>query len=146
GGCYMSSTPLGGVENGTLDDTLTGTWQCKDPSEGSTNAASLTVMAFDSRQYYAEWREDEKISRYAAYSTEVHGIRLFNVHELKGTPKTTEWLFLRARRAGKDRLELSVVKDDALKDLREPEALRQIKQRARDEALYGLWASCTLER
>jgi hypothetical protein len=103
-------------------------------------------MAFDSRQYYVEWREDEKVSRYAAYSSGVRGVRLFNVRELKGTTKPAEWLFLRARRAGKDRLELSVVKDDTLKDLREPEALRQIKQRAGDETLYGLWASCTLEK
>ncbi len=67
------------------------------------------------------------------------------MRELKGGAGRDEWLFLRATQTG-DRLDLSVVKDDTLKDLSEREALRQIKARIRDEALYERWAVCMSQK
>jgi hypothetical protein len=141
-GCYESSTPTGPPERGTVDEALLGSWRCEDPSEGSTQVATLEVLRFDRSQYYLEWREEDRTYRYRAYSTQVHQVELFNVQELKSLPGTTPWYFLRAVRRKDGGLELSVVKKDSLKDLVERAAIRAIERRVKDDELYEPWAVC----
>jgi len=143
-GCYESSKPLGQAEQGVVDPTFLGTWRCEDPAEGSTQVAQLLVMPFDRSQYYLEWREDDKVGRYRAYSTQLHGETLFNVRELTTESVTSRWTFLRATRRSGGALSLSVVNKDALKDSREPAARHEIARRVKDEALYEPWAICTV--
>jgi len=145
-GCYESSMPLGPAETGVVEPTFLGTWRCEDPAEGSTQVARLRVMPFDRSQYYLEWGEDDKVGRYRAYSTQLHGETLFNVQELKAESVTSSWSFVRATRRGGDALSLSIVNKNALKDSREPAALNEIARRIKDEALYEPWAICTVEK
>jgi hypothetical protein len=76
-GCFGSETPLGRASDGRINSQLLGKWLCVDP-EDSSNKATLLVSQFDDRQYFAEWREDEDVSRYRAYSTEIRGTTLLN--------------------------------------------------------------------
>jgi hypothetical protein len=142
--CYESSRPLGPPERGVVDPSFVGNWRCEDPAEGSTQVAHLLVMPFDRSQYYLEWREDDKVWRYRAYSTQLHGEILFNVGELKEAGASS-WTFLRATRHG-GVLSLSVVNKDSLKGTGEAGVLNEIARRVKDEALYESWAVCTVEK
>jgi hypothetical protein len=140
-GCYESSTPLGPAERGMVDPELTGTWICRDAT-GEGSAATLLILAFDPSRYYLEWREKDETTRWAAHSSTVGGALLHNVRELKSDGRDTKWVFLRALSPTPSRLQLSLVKDDDLKKLGEPEALREIRRRASDESLFKPWKTC----
>jgi hypothetical protein len=143
-GCFESRTPLGPPHRGTIDKALVGSWHCVDP-ESPSQTATLWVIPFDEHQYYAEWRDGDDVTRYHAYSTRVGNLTLLNVQELTFRVSGQGWLFLRAIRGGGSSLKLSVVKEDSLNGLTGSAALREIKRRVADSALYGDFATCTLE-
>ena len=140
-GCYESSTPLGPAERGMVNLELLGTWVCRDAAK-EANVATLLVVAFDSSRYYVEWRDKDETTRWAAHSSIVGGALLHNVRELKADGRDTKWVFMRVLTPTESQLLLWVVKDDDLKKLSEPEALREIRRRVRDESLYKPWATC----
>lgn len=140
-GCYESSLPLGPAERGVVDPELLGTWTCRDTAK-ERNVATLTVVAFDSSRYYLEWRDKDELTRWAAHSSIVGGALLQNVRELKPDGRDTKWVFMRALSPTESKLSLSIVKDDDLKKLDEAQALREIRRRVHDEALYQPWAAC----
>jgi len=140
-GCYESSTPLGPAERGMVNPQLLGTWICRDAAR-EANVATLLVVAFDSSRYYLEWRDKDETSRWAAHSSIVGGALLHNVRELKADGRDTKWSFMRALTPTESQLLLSVVEEDDIKKLSEPDALREIRRRVSDESLYQLWATC----
>jgi hypothetical protein len=139
--CYGSREPLGPVDRGQIDSELLGHWDCRPPEKESDERAALSVLVFDDHQYYAEWREDDKVERYRAYSTAVGGETLLNVVPLMSRLDRQDWLFVRYKVAD-SRLTLSVVHDKALKGLQGKAALRAIGRRAKEEALYTTVALC----
>ena len=140
-GCYESSAPLGPAERGMVDPELLGTWTCRsEAKDGGT--ATLVVVAYDASRYYLEWRDKEETSRWAAHSSIVGGGLLHNVRELKADGRETKWVFMRALTPAPSQLLLSLVKDDDLKSLAEPQAHREIRRRLGDESLYSPWANC----
>lgn len=140
-GCYESATPLGPAERGMVNSEFLGTWNCRNAAD-EANVATLQVVAFDSSRYYLEWRDKDETTRWAAHSSIVGGALLHNVRELKADGRDTKWVFMRVLSPTESRLLLAVVKDDDLKKLGEPEALREIRRRVRDESLYKPWAAC----
>jgi len=143
-GCYESNEPLDAPARGRVERRLVGDWQCMNHTHGDTpTAASLWVIPFDDRQYYAEWREGDDVARYRAYSTQVGGETLLNVEELSFKLSSAGWVFVRSNQDRAGRLTLSVVRRDALNGLTGKAALRSIAKRARDETLYELVAVCT---
>ncbi|HEX4943447.1 MAG TPA: hypothetical protein VFV55_03780 [Usitatibacteraceae bacterium] len=141
GGCYESSTPLGPAERGVVNPEFLGTWTCRNAADDA-NAKTLLVVAFDSSRYFLEWRDKEETTRWAAHSSIVGGALLHNVRELKADGRDTKWVFLRALAPTESELLLWLVKDDSLKELGEPQALREIRRRVKDESLYKPWATC----
>src|SRR5258706_2819421 len=140
-GCYESSTPLGPAERGMVNPELLGTWVCRNAAN-EAEVATLVVVAFDSSRYYLEWRDKDETPRWAAHSSIVGGVLLHNVRELKTDGRDTKWVFMRALTPTESQLRLAIVKDDDLKKLSEPEALREIRRQVRDEALFKPWAAC----
>jgi hypothetical protein len=140
-GCYESSTPLGPADRGMVNPEILGSWNCKSAADES-NVATLLVLAYDSSRYVLEWRDKEETTRWAAHSSIVGGALLHNVRELKPDGRDTKWVFLRALTPTESDLALAVVKDDDLGRLSEPDALREIRRRVRDESLYKPWATC----
>ena len=139
-GCYESMHPLGPSSRGTIDKTLVGNWDCQPPrGEQSEDRATLQVQPFDPRQYYIEWKEKEKSTRYRAYGSPIGPTVVLNVQELR----TNKWVFARYQIGSDGRLSIAVVVDDALKGLSELEALRAIKARVMDDTLYKGFAVCT---
>ena len=135
GGCYESSTPLGPPERVMAEPAFLGAWRCTRPDK---EVVAVEILAFDASRYYAESRLHGETGRYAAYGSVVGGSLLYNVRPL-GQDK---WFFVRAASPSDAELVLSIVKKDELKDLDEPAALREIRRRANDDALYERWAAC----
>lgn len=140
-GCYESSTPLGPAERGVVNPEFLGPWTCRS-SANPSDVATLLVLAYDPSRYVLEWRDKEETTRWAAHSSIVGGALLHNVRELKPDGRDTKWVFLRALTPTESDLALAVVKDDDLGKLTEPDALREIRRRVRDESLYKPWANC----
>lgn len=140
-GCYESSTPLGPADRGAINAEFLGTWTCRRAGD-EANVASALIMAFDASRYYLEWRDKDETTRWAAHSSIVGGALLHNVRQLKPDGRDTKWVFMRALSPVESELLLSVVKDDDLKKLSEPDALREIRRRVKDENLYKMWATC----
>ena len=141
GGCYESSAPLGPAEQAVVNPELLGTWTCRGTTK-EESAGTLLVVAFDSSRYYLEYRDKEETTRWAAHPSVVGGVLLHNVRELKDDSRATKWVFLRALTPSPSMLLLSVVKDEDLKKLGEPDAHREIRRRVNDESLYQLWRTC----
>ncbi|MGE0358108.1 MAG: hypothetical protein AB7P08_14485 [Burkholderiales bacterium] len=142
GGCYESSAPLGPAEQAVVNPEFLGTWTCRGAGKDE-GAATLLVVAFDSSRYYLEYRDKEETTRWAAHPSVVGGVLLHNVRELKDDSRATKWVFLRALTPTASTLLLSLVKDDDLKKLSEPDAHREIRRRVNDESLYKPWRTCT---
>jgi hypothetical protein len=146
-GCYESTEPLGPPEAGVVDASLLGTWRCVPSLEkDSKDVARLVVMRFDRSQYYFEWREDAKVDRYRAYSTQLPGRALLNVVELKPAGTASSWMFLRVMPRREGAFSVWVVDKDAVKAAGEAAALKEIARRVEDESLYKPWAECATER
>jgi hypothetical protein len=141
GGCYESTTPLGPADRGAINPELLGAWTCRSAGD-KAGGATLLVVAYDASRYYLEWRDKEELTRWAAHSSIVGGALLHNVKELKPGAGDAKWVFMRALTPSPSRLSVSLVKDDDLKKLSEPDALREIRRRVADEALYAPWATC----
>lgn len=140
-GCYESATPLGPADRGAVNPELVGAWTCRD-ADKEASVATLLVVAFDSSRYYLEWRDKEETTRWAAHSSIVGGVLLHNVRELKLDGRETKWVFMRALTPTESQLQLWLVKEEGLKKLSEPDALKEIRRRVKDESLYKLWSTC----
>lgn len=144
-GCYESTEPLGPAEGGSVDPSLVGVWRCENPSDPKAEVAHLVAMPFDRTQYYLEWRDEDSVKRYRAFTTQLKEGSVFNVIGIAPDASAAKWVFLRAARAGDGVLSLSIVKHEALKDPDPPAALKEIARRVSDDSLYRPWAVCTLE-
>ena len=65
-----------------FDARLLGEWDCRSSDPSADDRALLTVMRFDAGQYYAEWKEGEKLERYRAYPGVIKGLAILNATEL----------------------------------------------------------------
>jgi hypothetical protein len=100
------------------------------------------VIPFDDKQYFAEWRDGDDISRYRAYSTELGRERLLNVEELTFHVGRAGWVFMRYSFGTDGGLKLSVVSEDAMGGRKGKDALHAIAQRVGDDSLYEAFATC----
>lgn len=142
-GCYESTEPFGPPDGTSLDRSLLGTWQCREPEGKSDQVATLFLLPYDDRQYYIEWREDQDVSRYGGHSSKMNGEMLVNVRELKDKPRKTSWVFFRAKRDAEGGLDLAIVNKDALKATDDRAARDEVARRVKDDSLYAPWAKCT---
>jgi hypothetical protein len=140
--CYGAHEPLGPVAKGQIDSDLFGSWECRPSDETNDERATMTVMRFDEHQYYVEWREDDKVTRYRAHSSSFAGETLMNVAELTRPRKDEAWVFMRYA-VTDGQLKLAVVSDKAVKDLSEKAALAAIRKRAKEDSLYEAFAVCS---
>jgi hypothetical protein len=142
-GCYQSAVPLGPRDRGTIDRALVGSWSCVDPKDPS-NRAVVTSTPADRHTYDIEWREaPDHVTRYRAYATPLGKEALLNVEEVGAARTDTRFVFLRARPTAGGGLSIAVVEEDALKGKTGATAIREIRRRVTDPALYGPFATCT---
>jgi hypothetical protein len=140
--CYESPLPLGPPEQGTVDAAYVGTWTCVAPKDAK-NVAMVTTVPFDAHQFFVEWREEpDHVTRYRAFATRVGSETLWNVEELDAKPGTGGFVFMKARLAADRTLSLTLVQEDALHGLKGDAAIRDIRRRVQDVALYGPFATC----
>ena len=79
-GCFNEPvTPPG---RGLINTRLLGDWDCSSADASSGDQARLTVLRFDAGQYYAEWKEGDKVDRYRAYLGRLKGLDILNVIEV----------------------------------------------------------------
>ena len=143
-GCLESKIPLGPSKDGIVDKALLGTWKCLSPEE-PPKEASLLVVAFDDRQYFAEWHEGDDVSRYRAYSSPVGRVRLLNVQPLGEREGNTAWIFLKPTVSPDGSLILDIAAEDSMKELTDKQALVEIRRRSSDPTLFVRFASCSKE-
>src|SRR5258708_28516101 len=86
------ATPL---QHSRLDSHLLGQWDCSSADASSDDRALLTVLPFDGRQSYAEWKEGEKVWRYRAYPGDLRRLSILNLVEEPESPNQS-WSALRA--------------------------------------------------
>ena len=144
--CYQSSEPLSkpGV---VLDHSLVGTWECvPDPKEDPEDRAVVSIFQFDPAQYYIEWNEGDKITRYRSYPTDVGNSILLNVQEVSQTSDNDKWVFLRYKLTQTNELKFSIVSDKSVTSKNEKDALAEIRKRAAQDDLYAGVASCIRQK
>jgi hypothetical protein len=138
-GCYESEQPLGTVEQARVDKRLLGTWECRPAANDSEDRAELSVFPFDERQYYAEWREGDELTRLRSFATDVGAESMLNVKHIDDEG----WIFIRYAFTANGVLQLSFVDEDALAGLDGPAALDAIRKRVRDRRLYSDLTVCS---
>ena len=79
-GCF--NDPVAPPVDVALDEGLLGHWRCGPAEANSSEHADLGVWRFDEHQYYAEWREDDDVSRFRAYLSEADGVQFLSVADL----------------------------------------------------------------
>jgi hypothetical protein len=141
--CFESPLPLGPPEQGTIDPAFIGVWTCVDPKDAK-NVATITAVPFDAHQFYVEWQEEpDHVTRYRAYATRIGAETLWNVEELDAKAGTGGFVFLRVRLGADRSLAMTLVQEDALHGLKGQPAIRAIRSRVLDPAIFGPFASCT---
>lgn len=145
--CYGSDGPLS--KPGTArDDSILGNWKCfHDPQQDSDETVLIHIFPFDEQQYFAEWIEGEKTTRYRAYPTVLGKSTLLNVTEVsQDATVQDEWVFLRYALDNDQTLHLSIVSDKAVKAKKQDAALQEIRDRVADPTLYESFARCVREK
>ena len=130
--------PVTPPDRSRLDARLLGEWDCRPPDASSEDRALLTVFRFDAGQYYAEWKEGEKLERYRAYPGGLRGLAILNVAELSDK----YWTALRASFSADGSMSLAMpatriidVKDDAVR-------LRTFRHEANQSTAWQGFALC----
>jgi hypothetical protein len=141
-GCYLSPIPLSAPSQ-PLDERLFGLWRCV-PGEPSDEHAMLRIVRFDEHQYYADWTDEERVTRYRAYATILGSTTLLNVQELKDTTSVGSWMFVKYALPTTSQLTLSVAQDTAVKGGDDRARLDAVRKGAAAAALFGKPAAlCT---
>jgi hypothetical protein len=96
--------PVTPPDRSRVDARLLGEWDCRPTDPSADDRALLTVLRFDAGQYYAEWKEGEKLERYRAYPGVLKGLAILNVTELS----EKYWTALRASFSADGSLSLAV--------------------------------------
>src|SRR5215470_5888877 len=123
-GCFSVTAPQ--PEGLPLSRELLGAWDCKSADSSSSEHAQLTLLKFDDAQYYAEWKDGEKVERYRAYPVKFNQVTVLVVREVSQSPDKY-WTAVRA----------SVEKDGSVLVLRLP-AKRLLDMNDDDAALHEL--------
>jgi hypothetical protein len=76
------TVPVAAPRGLPLDAALLGRWECTSVETESADHAQLYVLRFDQQQYYAEWREGDKVDRYRAYPVRARGVTFLGVGDL----------------------------------------------------------------
>ena len=96
--------PVTPPDRSRVDARLLGEWDCRPTDPSADERALLTVLRFDAGQYYAEWKEGEKLERYRAYPGALKGLTILNVTELSDK----YWTALRASFSADGSMSLAV--------------------------------------
>ncbi len=70
-GCYETALKLGSPDQSKVDKKFVGDWKITISSGGNTSTADLIVRNIDDKQYYVEWREDDRVDRFSAFAADV---------------------------------------------------------------------------
>jgi hypothetical protein len=121
-----------------LDRRVLGEWDCTSADPSSSDRALLTVLRFDDYQYYAEWKEGEKIERFRAYPGKLKGREILNVTELS----ESYWSVLRTSFPPDGSMQLALpatrITDIAGDDVR----LRTFRREADQPSAWQAFARC----
>jgi hypothetical protein len=135
--CYESSVPLSPPTNG-LDMRLLGFWRCVPNDKASTESAMLRIVAYDEHQYFADWTDEDRVTRYRAYASVVGSTTLLNVQELKDTTVARgRWMFMRYALPSADQLTLSIAQDDLVKGANDAARLDAVRKGASGSGIFG---------
>jgi hypothetical protein len=135
------SSPLGQPGQVALDSHLLGDWNCRPGLDDSTETATLEILRFDESQYLAEWKEDDKTTRYRAFPTSVKGVRLINLTELGGGQASEPWLVVRYRVGPDESLAVDFLEEKIL-EMDEKAILHALKKRPGDPSLWRPFVHC----
>ena len=86
-GCpFESDTPMGTLENASIDTRLLGTWVCRNLAEAEPETGRIQVFQFNAREYYLEIDEGKGFDdRLRAYATPLEGeVAILNVQRIVG--------------------------------------------------------------
>ena len=135
------SEPVTRPDRSRFDARLLGEWDCSSTVESSDDRALLTVVKFDAGQYYAEWREDEKLERYRAYPGALKGLAILNVTELS-EPADRYWTAVRTSFSADGSMSLALpatrITDMTDDDVR----LRTFRREADQPTAWQVFARC----
>jgi len=140
--CGCLSVPLGHPEAKAMDTRLLGKWRCSSAQAGSSETAGLEVVRFDDSQYYADWREGDRVARYRAYPSKIGPVTVLNVEELNGRFTPWPWAIVRATVDDAGALTLEMVDGKQIQAKDENAAIREIKVRIGDRSIYQALAQC----
>jgi hypothetical protein len=145
-GCITGfAHPLGPVSEGFIEPGLVGAWTCT-AAEGA-KPGSITIVQFDSRQYYVEFGEgEEPPTRFRAVATSLEDLSFLSIHEIGG--RDDGWEFLSYILADADHLQLRAVDPQPFEDIvNDPASVRQrLAERLQDPDILADFQSCTRTR
>ena len=122
------TVPIAKPQRSPLDPALLGIWQCTAVDDESGDPAQLQVVRFDERQYYAEWKERDKVDRYRAYPVRAGGTTFLSVGELEPSSRWPWTAVLYSVRDGELSLQLPAKRVLDMSD--EKAAMRELKAKA----------------
>jgi hypothetical protein len=136
-GCF--SVPAPKLKGLPLERELMSQWDCTSADPDQTDQAQLTVLRFDQHQYYAEWKEGEKVARYRAYPMRFKGVTAIIAIDLDSTKY---WTPLRAS-VGRDKvLSLEVPSKRLLEMDDDKAAVAEFNAKADDPGSWQPFARC----
>jgi hypothetical protein len=138
-GCF--SEPVTRARRSPVDRRPLGEWDCTSADASSSDRALLTVLRFDDYQYYAEWREGEKVERYRAFWGTLKGVDILNVTDVSDST-SRYWAALRTS-FSPDGSMLLALPADRITDLSDDEVrLRTLRREANQPNAWQEFARC----
>jgi hypothetical protein len=137
-GAACFNEPVTAPDHSKVDARLLGAWDCRPSDETSDDRALLTILAFDAAQYYAEWKESEKVERYRGYPGTLKGHAILNVQDLSDK----SWTAVRTSISADGSLSL-VVPSTRITDLtNDAVRLRTLRHEADQASAWQAFAIC----
>jgi hypothetical protein len=137
--CFnQPATPPG---RSRIDARFLGEWDCSSVDVSSGERALLTVLRFDSGEYYAEWKEGDKVERYRAYHGDLKGIAILNVTEVSESADGL-WSAMRTAFSGDGSMSLALPAERITDMTGDDVRLRTFRREADQPSAWQPFARC----
>ena len=144
-GCFQTKLSLGSGDNATVDVQYCGEWHFTWKEEDQSRSATLLVLGFDAKRYYAEWKQNDETIRFSAFLAPVQQATFVQLTPLGSDKDDSDThIIARVQLDGK-KLILRHLEEDFFEGITTDEALRQkIEQNVENDKMYAATLSGAL--
>ena len=144
-GCFETALNLGSAKDASVDPAYCGEWTFSWEDDGKQQTALATIVNFDGKQYYVQWKQgDEKPIHFAGFLVPVKDATFAQARPL-GSDLSDRHVIVRVELKG-TKLMLRHLNGDFFEGISTDEAFRtKVEENLNNDAMYtGPWLAGSL--